>query len=107
MKDITDTEYEHAKRFCKDFEIKNLEEYVLYVQSDTLLLANAFDNLYSIFIYSYQDVINLYGWTMSQKLQVHNLECIKDIAQFDEDFIKDCNEEKNEGYFLEADVQYL
>ena len=27
MEDITDADYAHAKRVCKDFEIKNLEEY--------------------------------------------------------------------------------
>ena len=38
MEDITDTDYTHAERVCKDFEIKNLGEYhYLYVQSDTLL----------------------------------------------------------------------
>ena len=38
-------DYSHAKRVCKYFEIKNLGEYHdLYVQSDTLLLANVFQN---------------------------------------------------------------
>ena len=27
MEDITDADYAHAKRVCKDFEIKNLEQY--------------------------------------------------------------------------------
>ena len=41
MRDITDADYAHVKRFCKDFEIKNLGEYHdLYVQSNTLLLAD-------------------------------------------------------------------
>ena len=41
MGDITDAGYAQAKKFCKDFEIKNLGEYQdLYVQSDTLLLAD-------------------------------------------------------------------
>ena len=35
------------------------------------------------------------------------IEWIKDISQFNEDFIKNCNEESHEGYFLETDVQYL
>ena len=36
---ITDAGYAHAKRVCKDFEIKNLGEYHdLYVQSDTYCL---------------------------------------------------------------------
>ena len=41
MEDITNADYTHAKRICKDFEIKNLGEYHdLYVQSNTLLLAD-------------------------------------------------------------------
>ena len=39
MEDITDADYEHTKRVCKVFEIKNLGEHDdLYVQSNTLLL---------------------------------------------------------------------
>ena len=53
----------------------------------------------------YWDVNNLYGWAMSQKLPVNNFEWIEDTSQFNEDFIKNCNEESDEGYFLE-DVQY-
>ena len=45
MKDITDADYAHVKRVCKDFEIKNLGEYYdLYVQTDTVLLADVFEN---------------------------------------------------------------
>ena len=44
---------------------------------------------------------------MSQKLPVNNFEWIKDTSQFNKDFIKDYNEESNDGYFLEVDVQYL
>ena len=52
------------------------------------------------------DVNNLYDWAMSQKLTVNNFEWIKDNSQFNEDFIKNYNEESDEGYFLEVDVQY-
>ena len=48
-----------------------------------------------------------YGWAMSQKLPVNNFEWIKETSQFNEDFIKNYNEESDEGYFLEVDVQYL
>ena len=48
----------------------------------------------------YLDANNLYVWTISQKLPVNT-------TQFNEDFIKNYNEESNEGYFLEVDVKYL
>ena len=45
MEDITDADYAHAKRVSKDVEIKNLGEYHdLYIQSDTLLFADVFNN---------------------------------------------------------------
>ena len=44
---------------------------------------------------------------MLQKLPVNNFEWIKNTSQFNEDFIKKYNVESDEGYFLEADVQYL
>ena len=49
MEDITDADYVHAKRLCKDFEMKNLGEYHdLFVQSDTLLWANVFENFRNV-----------------------------------------------------------
>ena len=45
MEDITDADFVHPKKICKDFKTKNLGEYHdLYVQSDTLLLTNVFEN---------------------------------------------------------------
>ena len=44
---------------------------------------------------------------MSQKLPVDDFEWIEDNFQFNEDSIKNHNEESDKGYFLEADVQYL
>ena len=46
MEDIIAADYVQAKRVCKDFEIKNLGEYHdLYLHSDTLLLADVFENI--------------------------------------------------------------
>ena len=42
---------------------------------------------------------------MSQKLPVNKFEWIEDTSPFNEDFIKNWNEESDEGYFLEVDVQ--
>ena len=55
MEDITDADYAHAKRVCKDFEIKSLGEYHdLYVQSNTLLLADVFENFRNMCINIYE-----------------------------------------------------
>ena len=44
MEYVTDPDYAHAKKVCKDFEIKNLGEYHdLHVQSNILLLTDVFE----------------------------------------------------------------
>ena len=49
MEEITDANYMHGKRICKDFEIKKLGEYhVLYLKSDPLPLV-VFENFRKIF----------------------------------------------------------
>ena len=46
MEDITDRDYTHSKKPCKDSEIKNvIEDHDLYVQSDILFLVEVFENL--------------------------------------------------------------
>ena len=56
MEDITDADYAHAKIVCKDFEIKNLDEYHnLYVQSDTLLLVDIFKNFRNMCLEIYEN----------------------------------------------------
>ena len=55
MENITDEVHAHTKRVCKDFEIKNLGEYHdLYVQNDTLLLADVFENLRNMCLEIYE-----------------------------------------------------
>ena len=49
MEEITDADYIHGKRICKDFEIKSLGEYHdLYLKSNTLLLTDVFENFRKI-----------------------------------------------------------
>ena len=61
MEDITDSDYMHAKRFCKDFEIKNLREYHdLYIQSNTLLLADVFEIFRNMCLKIYQLDLNCF-----------------------------------------------
>ena len=55
MEDITDADYAHAKRVCKDFEIKNVvEHHDLYVHSDTLFLADVFENFINMCLQIYE-----------------------------------------------------
>ena len=55
MEDITDADYAHAKRVCKDFEIEILGKYYdLYVQNNILLLADVFENFRNICLKMYE-----------------------------------------------------
>ena len=42
---------------------------------------------------------------MSQELPVNDFEWIKDTSQFNEDFVKNYNEESDEGYFLTMKIK--
>ena len=54
MKDITDADYMHVKKVCKDFETKSLGEYHdLYLMSNTLLLADVFENFRKMYLKIY------------------------------------------------------
>ena len=53
MEDITAANWAHAKIACKDFEIKNSGDYHdLYVQSDTFMLADVFENFVCVLKYT-------------------------------------------------------
>ena len=55
MKDITDVDYVHAERVCRGFKIINLGDYRdLYVQSDTLLSVDIFENVRSMCLKIYE-----------------------------------------------------
>ena len=55
MEDTTDPDYAHTKRVCKDFEIKILgEHYDWYVQCDTLLIDDVFENFRNMSVNIYE-----------------------------------------------------
>ena len=63
--DITDEEYEHAQKVWKVFKIKNLGEYHdLYVQSDTSLLVDVFENFRDKCINIYLNLILLISYLL-------------------------------------------
>ena len=182
MEDITDKDYGHSQKVFKELKLKSLGDlHDMYVQSDTLLLKDAFENfrnkcieIYVLdpahFFFSpglgwkacskstrvklglltdidmllivekeirggiyhlihkyakgnnkymknydkdkessylkYLDANNLCGWAMSQKLPVNRFKWVEELSQFKDDFIKNYNEDSNNGYFLEVDVKY-
>ena len=54
MENITDSDYNYAKRICNDFKLKNLGEYYdLYLESNTLLLGNIFKNVIEMCFINY------------------------------------------------------
>ena len=55
MENIDDIDYRHGNSVFKKFKLKNLGEYHdLYVQSDTLLLADVFENFRNMCIKVYE-----------------------------------------------------
>ena len=55
MEDLTDVDHRHANNVFKNFKLKHLGEYHnLYVQSDTLLLADVFENFTNMCIKVYE-----------------------------------------------------
>ena len=52
---------------------------------------------------------NLYGWVMSKKLPVNGFRWLDsdEINEINKEFIKNYNENDNEGYIFEVDVRYL
>ena len=55
MEDINDIDYRHANNVSKRFELENLGQYHdLHVQSDTLLLADVFENFRDMCIKEYE-----------------------------------------------------
>ena len=55
MENISETDYRHANNAFKIFKLNNLGDYYdLYVQSDTLLLADVFENFRKACIKTYE-----------------------------------------------------
>ena len=54
----------------------------------------------------YLDANNFYRWAIFQKLSVNGFKWVKRLSKFNEHFIKNCDENRNKGYFLEVNVEY-
>ena len=78
-----------------------------YAKANNIYMKNYDKNIESSYI-EYLDANNLYGWAMSQKLPVNDFKWVKqeELSKFNEDFIKNYDENGNIGYFLEVDIDY-
>ena len=78
-----------------------------YYKTNNKYMRNFDKNKVSLFLL-YLDANNLYGWVMSQKLPVDNFKWIEidDLLKFDENFIKNYDENSDKGYTLEVDIEY-
>ena len=79
MEDINDIDYRHANNIFKRLELENLGQYHdLYVQSDTLLLADAFENFRDMCIKEYEldpaHFLSLPGLALQACLKKTNIE---------------------------------
>ena len=54
----------------------------------------------------YLDSNNLYGWAMSKTLPVNGFKWENNLSKFNENFIKNYNENSDVGFFLEVDIEY-
>ena len=68
-------------------------------------MKNCDKNKESLYL-KYWDVSDLYECAMSQKLLVNRFKWVKNTSPFNKDFIKNQNEDIDEGYYLEIAVQY-
>ena len=86
MEHNSDTDYTHTKRVSKDFEIKNFGgSHDLCVQSDTLFLADVFENLRNMCLEIYEldhtKFISVLGlaWQAALKKPKVKLDLLTDI----------------------------
>ena len=76
-----------------------------YAKANNKYMNNSDNKIDSSYI-EYLDVNNLYGWAMSQKLPVNKFEWVKKLSKFNDDFIRNYDENSDKGYFTEVDVEY-
>ena len=84
---ISETDYAHANNVFKKFNINNLGEYhELYVRSDTLLLADIFENFRQSYLKNYEldpaHFVSLHGLAWQACLKKTNVE-LELLADYD------------------------
>ena len=75
-----------------------------YVKANNKYMKNYDKSIVSSYL-AYLDENNLYGWPMSKKLPVNGFKWIEYLSEFNEDFIKNYDENGDVGYFLGVDIE--
>ena len=76
-----------------------------YAKANNKYMKNYIKSKESSYI-QYLDANNLYGWAMSQKLPVDGFKWKKNMLKFNEDFMKNYDEDIDKGYIFEVDVKF-
>ena len=75
----------------------------MYVQSHTLLLADVFENFLNMCLKIYELDLLVF---LLHRLLLGGFKWVEETSQFHEDFLKNSDDDSDEGYFTESDVQY-
>ena len=59
-----------------------------------------YDKIKEFLYFKYWNINSLHGWAILQKLSGNRYKWVKNVSEFNENFIKKWNEKSNEGYFL-------
>ena len=76
-----------------------------YAKANSKYMKNYNKNIESSYLI-YLDANKLYGWAMSQKLLVNGLKWLNDLSRFNEDFIKNYNENSDKGIQVNQDCNH-
>ena len=76
-----------------------------YAKANNKYMKNYGKNKESSYI-QYLGANNLCGWALSQKLPVDGFKLKQNISKFNEDFIKNYDEDSDKGYIFKIDVEY-
>ena len=78
-----------------------------YAKAKNKYMKNYNENMPSSYL-EYLDANNLYRWAMCKTLPVSDFKWIEtnDLSTFNENFIKNYDENSDTGYILEVDVEY-
>ena len=87
MEDIDDIDYRHGNNVFNKFKLNNLGDYYdLYVQSDTLLLADVFENFRDMCLKEYEldpaHFLSLLGLAWQARLKKTNIELLIRIINY-------------------------